>query len=410
MSTIPWTEKYRPKRVSEVVGNKEAIEAFLKWVSEWERGSPSKKAALLYGPAGVGKTSLVLAYANEKNLDVVEVNASDFRTAERIQSIVGMASQQSTILGKKRIILVDEVDGIAGGEETGGLSALSKVIDNTRVPIVMVANNPWDQRLASLRDKSLLIEFKRLPKTSVVSHLKRICTAEKIDCPDEVLHSIAERSNGDMRSAINDLQALAAAGKITRESLDALGYRVRDKEIFAALAMAFNAKSVREGRLALEGLDIDPPTFFQWIFDNAPDQIQDVHVLSEALDRLARADIHIQRVNKLQRWGLMKYSIPLMTTGVAEAKRKTPSKFTKFSFPSKIRFMAQTRGEREIRESIAGKIAKACHLSTQKAMQHMLPYMILIASYKPDMVKKIGRFLNLSKEEMQFLRQASSKR
>ena len=406
MRNIPWTEKYRPKRVAEVVGNKESVEAFLRWIKSWEAGKPSKKAALLYGPAGVGKTSLVLAYANENNMDVVEVNASDFRTAERIKQVVGMASQQSTILGKRRIILVDEVDGIAGREDVGGLSALSKVIDEARVPIVMVANDPWDQRLAGLREKSVMIEFKRLPKTTVQAQLRRICEAEKIECPDEVLKSIAERSNGDLRSAINDLQALAAAGKISKDALNALGYRVRDKEIFSALAMAFNAKTVREGRLALEGLDLDPPSFFQWIFDNAPDQIPDVRVLADALERLARADLHLQRVNNLQRWSLLKYAIPLMTTGVAVEKRKLPSKFVKFSFPSKIRFMSQTRSEREMREGIARKIAKICHLSTQKAMQHMLPYLACILQKNPDKGRGIAKFLGLSREEVQYLQKA----
>ncbi|HIQ30447.1 MAG TPA: replication factor C large subunit [Candidatus Caldiarchaeum subterraneum] len=408
MQNIPWTEKYRPKRVSEVAGNKEAVENFLKWLRSWEAGKPGKKAALLHGPAGVGKTSLVLAYANENNMDVVEVNASDFRTAERIKQIVGMSSQQRTILGKKRIILVDEVDGIAAREDVGGLPALSRIIDETKVPIVMVANDPWDQRLATLREKSILIEFKRLPRTTVQAQLKRICEAEKIECPDDALKSIAERSSGDLRSAINDLQALAAAGKISREALNALGYRTRDKEIFAALAMAFNAKTVREGRLALEGLDLDPPSFFQWIFDNAPEQIPDVRVLSDALEKLARADIHIQRVNNLQRWSLMKYAIPLMTTGVAVEKRKLQPRFVKFSFPSKIRFMTKTRAEREVREGIAGKIAKLCHLSTRKAMRHMLPYLKCIVQKNPEEGRRLAKALGLSSEELSYLQRAGS--
>ena len=72
-----WTEKYRPKKVAEVVGNHDSVKAFLEWMRSWEMGNPTKKAVLLYGPAGVGKTSLVLAYGREYGYDVVEVNASD---------------------------------------------------------------------------------------------------------------------------------------------------------------------------------------------------------------------------------------------------------------------------------------------------------------------------------------------
>ncbi len=401
---IPWTEKYRPKRVSEVVGNKEAVESFLSWAKQWSAGKPSKKAALLYGPAGVGKTSLVLAYANENGLDVVEVNASDFRTAEKVEQIVGLASQQATITGlRKRIILVDEVDGLAGKEDVGGVSALLKVITNTRVPIVLVANNPWDQRLAGLREKAQLIEFKRIHKATVVSHLKKICAAEGLKCSDEVLKEIADRSNGDLRSAINDLQAIAATGTISRETLNVLGYRLRDREIFSALAAAFNAKSVRDGRLALEGLDMDLQSFYQWVFDNTPEQISDIDALAEALERLARADMHLQRTTRLQRWGLMKYVTPLITTGVAAAKHKAPTKFAKFSFPSKIRFMSNTRNDREMRERIATKIAAKCHLSTSKAWREILPFIAFIFSHNGAKARGMAKFFDFDKSEVSYL-------
>jgi replication factor C large subunit len=186
--TIPWVEKYRPKRVSEVIGNKEAIQKFLKWIDSWEKGKPPKKAAILYGPPGVGKTSLVLAYALEKNYDTIEMNASDWRNANKMNEIAGAASQQSTLLGSnKRIIIIDEVDGIAGKEDMGGLSVLNKIISETHVPIVLIANDIWQPRLASLREKSELIEFKKIHKASIVSLLKKICEMEKIKYNEMVL-------------------------------------------------------------------------------------------------------------------------------------------------------------------------------------------------------------------------------
>ncbi|MEM2352166.1 MAG: AAA family ATPase, partial [Thermoproteota archaeon] len=106
-------EKYRPRKVAEVVGNKESVEAFVKWMKSWELGRPpEKRAVLLYGPAGVGKTSLVLAYGKEHGYDVVEVNASDWRDEVRMKSVVGESSLQATLDGSTRkIIVVDEVDG-----------------------------------------------------------------------------------------------------------------------------------------------------------------------------------------------------------------------------------------------------------------------------------------------------------
>jgi len=206
-----WVEKYRPKKVSEVVGNHDSVKAFVEWMKSWELGKPSKKAVLLYGPAGVGKTSLVLAYAREHGYDVVEVNASDWRNEERMKMVVGESSLQATLDGTtKKIILVDEVDGIAGREDAGGLSALRKIIDNTRTPIALVANNPWDPRLASIRDRCLMLQFRRLRKSEVIKRLKEIALAEGIKVTDAALKKLAERSEGDLRSAINDLQAIAS--------------------------------------------------------------------------------------------------------------------------------------------------------------------------------------------------------
>ncbi len=400
-----WVEKYRPKRVAEVVGNKQSVQQFISWMRSWETGRPQKKAALLYGPAGVGKTSLVLAYGNEHGYDVVEVNASDWRDQEHMKSIVGSSSQQLTLQGTaKRIILVDEVDGIAGREDAGGLSALRRIIDETRVPIVMVANNPWDQRLATIRDRSLLIEFKRLSKTDIISRLREICRREGLECDEQVLRALAERAEGDLRSAINDLQAIAQGKKkVTVKDLEALGSRNRVKQIFEALRIIFNAKSLRSARAALEGLEVDLDTVYTWILDNAPLQIQRLDELADAMEVLARADLYLARMSREQKWRLMRYAVPLMTGGVALSRKTKPKGFVKFSFPDKIRFMQKTREERELLQSIARKVAAQLHLSSHKAMKYMVPFLRVIASSSTRNAEALAEYLSLSPKEVEYL-------
>lgn len=404
--SIPWVEKYRPKRVFEVIGNKEAIQKFLKWIESWEKGEPIKKAALLYGPPGIGKTSLVLAYVLEKKYDIIEVNASDWRNAIKMKEIVGAASQQSTLLSSnKRIIIIDEVDGIAGKEDAGGLSVLNRIISETHMPIVLIANNIWQPRLSFLREKSELIQFKKVHKASIISLLKKICKLEKIEFDEEILNEIAERSTGDVRSAINDLQAIGEGKeKISIEDLATLGYRDRLKQVFESLVLVFHGKNLNEATRAMSNLDIDPETFFLWILDNAPIQIKDRKVLEKAMDYLAKADIYFARISKKQEWNYIKYAIPLMTGGVAISTKDYKSGFIKFSFPQKIRLLNKIKGYIDKNNEISKKIAFKCHTSSYIALKDILPFIKIILLNKKKYAKEISHFFDFNEEEIDFIK------
>jgi replication factor C large subunit len=72
-----WTVKHKPQSLSEVVGNKEAIQTLFDWVKSWDKGIPKKRAAFLFGPPGIGKTLSVEALAHDLGMEFVEKNASD---------------------------------------------------------------------------------------------------------------------------------------------------------------------------------------------------------------------------------------------------------------------------------------------------------------------------------------------
>ena len=84
--------KYRTKKLEEFVDQSEALDYFLKWVGKWKPGS---KALLFHGPPGTGKTSLIQAFSSEKNLDFIEMNASDFRSANQIREVLGRSARQT---------------------------------------------------------------------------------------------------------------------------------------------------------------------------------------------------------------------------------------------------------------------------------------------------------------------------
>src|SRR5438876_9679622 len=144
MSVEPWTTKYRPRMSKDVAGNKTAIEKLRDWVESWSKGRPSKAAVLLYGPAGVGKTSVTEALARERGWDLVETNASAKRSGIILAKVAGLASTQSTLFSKGRLILLDEVAGIYVRVDQGAVATILEIIKETRYPLILTANDPWD--------------------------------------------------------------------------------------------------------------------------------------------------------------------------------------------------------------------------------------------------------------------------
>src|SRR5207244_13404432 len=103
-----WTVRYRPQTTREIAGNKPALEKIRLWLDSWSKSKPSKAAVLLYGPAGVGKTTVAEAVARERGWDLVEINASDKRSSDILSRIAGLATTQPTPFHTGRLVLQDK--------------------------------------------------------------------------------------------------------------------------------------------------------------------------------------------------------------------------------------------------------------------------------------------------------------
>jgi len=396
----PWTEKYRPRRVSEVVGNREAIDAFLAWIRSWGSGRPSKRAVLLHGPPGTGKTSLVLAFAEENGYDLVQVNASDRRSAEDLENLLGQAVRAASVFGRKRMVLIDEVDGLSTTADAGGVRAIASLIDRTEVPIVLVANDPWNPTLQELRARCEMIGFRRLRTKEIRSRLEEICRREGVNVGADVLEAIAERSHGDMRAAINDLQLLVTSGAEPSRVLESIPNRLVELNAFELLGRIFGARRFADGRGTLANTDLDTETVFTWVLDNLENQIRDPQALHEAYRVLADADLHLKRASRLQRWELMKYGTVLLSAGPGVIKAAVAEKGGRFEFPSRIRFMQQTKDVRALSDSVLTKVTKRLHMSSAKAVTEFIPYLRLMLKSGD---KDIARYFRLTEQEVEYL-------
>jgi replication factor C large subunit len=372
---MPWTEKYAPKKVEEVVGQKKAVDQFLSWLKSWK---PGKKAALFHGPPGTGKTCLIEALGKERNLEVIEMNASDFRTAKQIREVIGQAMRQKSLFKKGKIFMIDEIDGLAS-EDRGGTGEIIKIIKESRYPIVLTANNPWDPKLRSLRTYCRLIQFGKVHYWDIVKRLQYICEKEKIKCDKDVLKGLAKKSEGDLRSAINDLETLARAKKeIKLKDLEVLGTREKEISIFDALKMIFKTKTALAAKLAIQNVDKDPQEIFWWIEQNIINEYEKPEEIARAFEMLSRADLFLQRVKRRQDWKFEKYMIDLMTAGVALAKKEMYRKFTKYQYPDKIKFLGRTKVERKEEKERLLELSKKLHCSTEKVREEFLPFLKMI--------------------------------
>ncbi len=404
---IPWVEKYRPKRLSEVVNQEEAKKALLEWINGWERGRPKKKAVLLVGPPGIGKTTLAYALANEKGYEVLELNASDVRTGERIRQVLGSSMKTSSLFGfKGKIILLDEVDGISTKEDRGGLTAIIELIRESTWPIIMTANNPWDPKFKELREESEVIQLRPLSTDDIVTILRRICNSEGIKCEEEALRIIAEASGGDVRAAINDLQAVAEGKKVVTKEDVVVTERAHQYDMFKILDRVFHAKRFDEARSVTFLPSFDWELYYPWVLDNVPLAYgRSLDALSDALDNLSLADVIRGRIMRTQEWELMPYMLELMTAGVALVRGK-PSlpRFIKMTFPERLRLLAKTKELRQLRESILERLRQELHTSKAEVVTMYLPLIRVLAqnpTFKKRLIERIAKGLGLSAETIE---------
>ena len=172
-----WSELYRPQRIEQMIGNEDARLIVIKWLSGWMVGS---RPLLLLGPPGVGKTSLVHLLAHRLDYDLIEMNASDTRNKEELQRLITPMLTNASIFGKRMLLFLDEIDGISGREDTGGIDSIVNMMKEPAIPVIMAANK-HDTKLKELAKVSKVISFNPVPPRLLMLFLDRIIKKEKMN-------------------------------------------------------------------------------------------------------------------------------------------------------------------------------------------------------------------------------------
>ena len=395
----PWVVKHKPASASDIP--QPAMAKLKLFLSNFEsNGRKKSKAALIHGPAGSCKSSAVYSLAQELGLEVFELNASDFRTADMIEQRLGGAAMQMSLFSKGKIMLVDEIDGLSGREDRGGITAVAKLIEKTAFPVVMTANNPWDSKFSPLRSNSQLIEFEPVGQFATYKILKGICDKEGLEYEEAALKELAAKSNGDLRAAINDLQSLSAK-PITKQIIESISHRDTTQSMMAALMTVLKETDANKAVAAFDNIEEDLEKCFLWIDENLPKEYKDAKELAKAYDAVSRADVFMGRIRKQQHWRFLTYANTMLTAGVSVAKKQKYTAFVSYSPTTRILKLWRAGQKYQQRKSIAKKLAEKTHTSTKKAINTMSYFPMLFRD--KALAASLAAELKLNEDEIDWL-------
>jgi len=411
-----WTEKYRPKKLSEIIGNPSAVKDLEDWARSWTKDIPEKRAAILIGSPGIGKTSSAVALANDMDWDIIEMNASDQRTKAAIEDVALRASYFNSLgtseeykrdsEGKKKLIILDEADNLFGNADRGALPAINELIKTTKQPVVLIVNDFYalSKKSSTVKTDTIQITFRKPVARSIAASLKKIADSEGVAADNAVLTKIAENSNGDMRAAVRDLEALShGRDSIDISSAEGLQERLVRKDMYAVMEKIFRKNDPRGAKLVLSDADVDPETAIQWIDENLPYEYTDHGDLVRGYEKLSKADLFLGWVSRRQYYGMWSYATDMMTAGVAVSKMSGRTSYERFRFPQYLVKMSRSKSMRAVKYSLCYKIACYLHTSTKRVGMDVLGPLREIAINDPGIRTMLIRDVGLEAEELGFL-------
>ncbi|MQL54503.1 replication factor C small subunit [Acidianus ambivalens] len=248
---ILWAEKYRPRSLDDIVNQKDIVERLKRFVKE--KNMPH---LLFAGPPGTGKTTAALAlvhdlYGDSYEQFFLELNASDERGIDVIRNKVKEFAR--TMVSSSvpfKVILLDEADNMTADAQQALRRTMELYTESTRF---ILACNYLSKIIDPIQSRTALFRFYPLKKEDVVSRLEFIAKEEKVEYDEKALETIYDITMGDMRKAINTLQAASAYGKVTVEAVFKVLGLAQPKEVRDMLKLALSGKFM-EAREKLRSL------------------------------------------------------------------------------------------------------------------------------------------------------------
>lgn len=333
-----WIEKYRVSEFDSFFGNEKSRLTILDWLKNWIKGT---KPLLIVGPPGTGKTSYVNSLAKLLDLDLIELNASDLRNKINLETIINPILLNSSIFGKQMLLFLDEVDGISGRDDYGGMPFLSNILKNSDVPIIM-ASNSKSFKMKDIIKNSKLVEFRPLSSFASYMLLQNVLRMERKDLESSEQFKIIDQSRGDARTLLNTLQA-RLEGEVNSD-----GNTGTELSVEECINKFFNLTDISQAKqiLITSSIRYSTPKYGFTSEERSKDFLNALYTsivsserniqsddLANMLDKLSEIDLFVNRIYEKRNWSLLRYANDLLLQKLFKISRDKAIEYSQYSVP-----------------------------------------------------------------------------
>ncbi|XP_076402455.1 replication factor C subunit 1 isoform X2 [Peromyscus maniculatus bairdii] len=380
VESLLWVDKYKPTSLKSIIGqqgDQSCANKLLRWLRNWHQSSPGEKkhakfgklsskddgssfkAALLSGPPGVGKTTTASLVCQELGYSYVELNASDTRSKNSLKAVVAESLNNTSIKGfytsgttpsvsSKHALIMDEVDGMAGSEDRGGIQELIGLIKHTKIPIICMCNDRNHPKIRSLVHYCFDLRFQRPRVEQIKSAMLSIAFKEGLKIPPPAMNEIILGANQDVRQVLHNMSMWCAQSKaLTYDQAKADSQRAKKdiklgpfdvaRKVFAAGEETAHMSLMDKSDLFFHDYSIAPLFVQENYLHVKPvaaggDMKKHLMLISRAADSICDGDLVDSQIRSKQNWSLLPTQAIYASVLPGELMRGYMTQFP--SFPS----------------------------------------------------------------------------
>ncbi|KAL4640340.1 replication factor C subunit 1 isoform X2, partial [Arapaima gigas] len=420
--TLLWVDKYRPQSLKGLIGQQgeqSCANKLLRWLQNWHHWHAGDKkppvakfskfggkddgsgfkAALLSGPPGVGKTTTAVLVCEELGYSYVEMNASCTRSKNSLKEVIAESLNNTSIknfytgtsqtVSSKHVLIMDEVDGMAGNEDRGGIQEMIGLIKQTKIPIICMCNDRNHPKIRSLANYCFDLRFQRARVEQIKGAMMSIAFKEGLKIPPPALNEIILASNQDIRQVLHNLSMWSAKDKVmTYDQAKADANKARKdlklgpfdvcRKVFAAGEETAHMSLIDKSDLFFHDYSL-APLFVQENYLHVRPAAASGNLkshlvlLSKTADSICDGDLVDRQIRSHQTWSLLPTQAIYASVLPGELMRGYMSQFP--TFPSWLGKFSSSGKHNRIIQELATHMSLRIHSSKQAVNLDYLPYL-----------------------------------